>query len=113
MNNKTIIGIVLALVILVGLFLWLKPFNSGEPNSAAIGIEEEEMTQDLAVDHFFQNGVHTIEGTLDLPTPCHEIKSSVVVGSGDPVAVIITMTPEATGEICRQVIPNKLFSQQG
>lgn len=113
MSNKTVIASVIVLALLLAGFLWLSPFGDTpkETNEAPIGNGETNTEAgELRVDHFYADGVHTLEGTLTTPTPCHEIKSDVITETGDPVRVIVNLRTESVGEICTQVVTDKLWS---
>lgn len=116
MNNRSIWGIIVVLVlILLAIFYWWNPFGPAEEepiptgeNQAAVGAVVSP--GQLPANHYFSAGRHTIQGSVSLPTPCHELSTEVFVAESAPVQVRIDFKTTLTSEICAQVITDKFFS---
>lgn len=65
--------------------------------------------QVLSVDHYFENGTHTLKGILTVPTPCHEIVSQVTVMESYPEQVVIDLKEQGASDFCIQVITQMPF----
>ncbi|HEY4493543.1 MAG TPA: hypothetical protein VJB98_02900 [Candidatus Paceibacterota bacterium] len=108
MSNKTVIGIVAVLIVILGLVWWglsdkQEVINEPVDNGS-------EVTQDsLTVDHYYEDGKHTIEGTITLPTPCHTITGEAIVAESMPEQITIKLTTKAGEGICTQVLADKFF----
>lgn len=61
--------------------------------------------------HTYLNGKHTLEGAIELPTPCHELVTETEVKESSPEQVLIKFTVEApeTDVFCIQVIDQGKF----
>lgn len=66
----------------------------------------------IPVSHSWEGGVHTYRGVLTIPTPCHRIRSSVVIAESFPEQVRIDLKRENSGQICIQVIAEAPFVVQ-
>ena len=115
MNNRSIWTIIIVLVlVLLAIFYWWNPFGGSQEeqvpveNQAAVG--EVTLPAPLAANHYFSEGRHSIQGSVSLPTPCHELSSEVFVAELAPVQARIDFTTTLTSEICAQVITDKFFS---
>src|SRR3989344_9605540 len=112
MNNRSIWGIVIILIlILLAIFYWWNPFGPSQEeqvpdeNQAAVG--EVSSPEPLAANHYFSDGQHTIQGSVSLPTPCHELSHEVFVAESAPVQVRIDFKITSASEICTQVVTNR------
>jgi hypothetical protein len=66
--------------------------------------EQKEPLVILTAKHAFRDGMHTIVGEYDLPSPCHILDTRAVVSpDGKNVTVDFTVTAPS-GEMCAQVI---------
>lgn len=112
MSNKSIVAIVVIVLLLAGGILWLVPFgNPAEENDNEV--VELPGPEVVRVNHFFENGLHTVEGTITLPTPCYSLETNVAVtkatDDGSDKAVLNFVATSGTG-VCTQVIADKFFS---
>jgi|SRR3989344_7001890 len=113
MNNKTIIGILLVLVAIGGLAWWGlrdKPVETPVEDVGANPTNPESLT----VNHYFENGKHTIEGTMTMPTPCHTLTSEVTLAPRSSPSevgeqIMIKFTTKAGEGMCTQVLADKFF----
>jgi len=111
MSNKTVIAVIIILIGLVAGFLYLMPF--GDPEEGVLNGGGEEIVfnpGELSVDHFFADGVHTVDGTVDLPTPCHQLDHEVLVAESFPEQVSINFSTTKSDGLCTQVLTSKIFS---
>lgn len=107
MSNKVVLLIIIILLVILGLIFW-NPFGS---NDDLVNVPPADVqNQIVTANHFYTNGTHTIEGTITLPTPCHELRSDVVIAESMPEQVTINFTTSNDTEICTQTIANKFFS---
>lgn len=110
MNTRAVIAIfVIAVLVLAGYLFWPSGSNDGEDQLIKAdnpSVVEEE----YAIEHTFDEGVHTISGIVNLPTPCHELAENVSVAESFPEQVFIDLTTVDTGGICIQVIDPREFS---
>lgn len=59
--------------------------------------------------HSYQEGTHTYEGTVALPTPCHRLLSNYQVAESQPERITINLMTRYQGESCAQVITDRPF----
>lgn len=59
--------------------------------------------------HFFADGVHTIAGSVVLPTPCDLLESSATVMESYPEQVRLEFSVINTAEFCAQVETEQRF----
>lgn len=110
MSNKSIVGIVVVLVLILGGTWWSLSKRGDEVNVPVDNNDEQTTTpQSITVNHYFDNGNHSIEGTLTLPTPCHSLSHEVTVAESSPEQVMIKFTTTPGEGICTQVLSDKFF----
>lgn len=116
MNNKTIIGIIVALLVVLGLAWWSLSDRSNsnkegevDNNTSVLGDQQSAPSGSLTVNHYFSDGSHTIEGTITLPTPCHTISHDVLVAESFPEQVSIALVTKPGAGLCTQVLADKFF----
>ncbi len=104
----------LAVVIIAGIvlgvfFFWPSNKNSNEDIIVddSLPVVDEERYE---VEHDFDDGIHTISGTVTLPTPCHELNENIRIAESFPEQVFVDLTTVNTGGICIQVIDERAFS---
>jgi hypothetical protein len=59
--------------------------------------------------HYYNNGVHTFAGIIDMPTPCHLLEASTRVLESMPEQVILDFKVVNNAELCIQVITPQRF----
>jgi len=111
MSNKAVIGIIIVLAAIGGLTWWSLADRQNQTEEPPVGGNGSDVTKDkLTINHYFDAGKHTIEGTMTLPTPCHSLTHEVEMN--DPLTtqdvVIKFMTAPGEG-ICTQVLSDKFF----
>jgi hypothetical protein len=109
MSNKTTIGIIGVLVVILGL-AWWSLSNKGE-EVAPPGDQSEQVASPPAVtvNHYFDNGSHSLEGTLTLPTPCHTLSYTVDIAKSLPEQVTVHFVTKPGEGLCTQVLSDKFF----
>lgn len=73
--------------------------------------DEPGSNNTIVAAHTYANGKHTLEGTVDLPTPCHELITETIVMESMPERVVVKFTvkaPEAD-TFCIQMISQGKF----
>ncbi len=60
--------------------------------------------------HFFVDGVHTLVGEIEMPTPCDLVETSATVAESYPEQVTINFNVINTAEFCAQVVTKQRFS---
>lgn len=115
MNNKVIIVIVIVVVLVfAGVFYYTtrdtSVQNDDDANQELPG--DEDLNQTVTAEHQFSDGVHTVVGEINLPTPCHVLDHEVEIRESFPEQVTISFTSESTAEVCAQVVTPAEFSVQ-
>ena len=110
MSNKVIVAIVVVLLIILGFFIFRGDKKVEAPSDVVV-VKEPVTGQIKAItaNHYFANGVHTLEGTMTLPTPCHEIDTDVAIAKSLPEQVIVNFRQVPGEGICVQTIADKFF----
>lgn len=93
----------MALLVLI-LFGFQKFFNRDLITEKQEMVISEEILPVLEIKEQYENGTYTFAGTIDLPTPCYSLKTSVAQVSQEEYQIQInTIAPEAD-VMCAQVI---------
>lgn len=118
MENRTI-ALVVALfaLIVVGMFTfaYLKNQELAEPAPPDEVTQEEEVAEPLygieriEATRFYIDGVHTLVGEIDMPTPCDLLETNAVVMESFPEQVRVEFTVINTADMCAQVITPQRF----
>ena len=108
MNNKTIVGVIVGLIVIGGLAWWGLSGRTEAPSGDVAG-DQTTQPASLTVNHYFDNGSHTIEGTITLPTPCHSLTTEALLAEPYPEQVTITFATAPGAGICTQVLADKFF----
>lgn len=106
------IGILVLVAILFGLSQFLGDDLEDTVSSDDPGVEEPaDSTPPITITakRQFENGVHTIAGTLDMPTPCHLLDWGIIVAESFPEQVTVAFTLDSQAEACAQVITEGRF----
>lgn len=59
--------------------------------------------------HFYIDGVHTLVGEIDMPTPCDLLESSAIVAESFPEQIGVNFTVVNTADTCAQVVTPQRF----
>ena len=119
MNSKGV-GLVVVLIALIGLGIY---FFGGVNDFAQFDNVEEAPTDDrssvdtndtvdetvMLVAYTYVGNIHTYIGEINLPTPCHELDSEVIIAESFPEQVSINFTIASEVEMCAQVITPEPF----
>lgn len=108
MSNKTTIAIIVVLVIILGLVWWSLGSKEGEVLPADI-TNVATLPDSITVNHYFENGSHSLEGTLGMPTPCHTLDYNTIVAESAPEQVTVNFTTKPGEGLCTQVLSDKFF----
>jgi hypothetical protein len=119
MNQKTIILVVVLFVLLIaGMFIYAGMKQQDLAESPTLVEEPTSPTSDevphpgitrITAKHFYIDGVHTIAGVLEMPTPCDLVETDVVVMESMPEQVRIDFNVINTAETCAQMITEARF----
>ncbi len=111
MNNKTIVGTILGLLIVLGLVYWsLSNYDKrNDLDKVDTTPVVNQAPTSLTVNHYYNNNSHTIEGTMTLPTPCHTLSHTANVAESSPEQVSIAFVTKASEGLCTQVLADKFF----
>jgi hypothetical protein len=118
MDKRSIILVVsfLALVV-VGMFIYayLKRAEITAPAPVAPAASEVEVgtpypnVTRIEAKHFFIDGVHTLVGQVELPTPCDLLETGSVVKESMPEQVELQFSVINNAESCAQIITAQRF----
>jgi hypothetical protein len=78
-------------------------------DSPGVGGPEGSTPDAIIVEHSYNNGTHTLAGTISLPNPCYGLKTDVAVEGSSHAILDITTTPPEPDQMCIQVIDEREF----
>ncbi|HEY4479019.1 MAG TPA: hypothetical protein VI981_01515 [Candidatus Paceibacterota bacterium] len=113
-SGKKVIVIILC-VIAVALIGWGFYYSNKVKNSEEVVTQEppKEDGSELAVTvntkHQYKNGVHTLAGQMDMPTPCHLLESKATKDTVQTSKFAIEFTSTEKGGGCIDVITPRPF----
>lgn len=86
------------------------PKGGGNQSTTKISIKTNQLTLRAT----YENGLLKYSGTIQLPTPCHQLKDQTVVMESYPeqVRIQFVVEPPPSGTVCAQVITPKGFSKE-
>lgn len=113
--NKTalygVIALVVAAALIFGYTLISAPTDeqtAGEdPTSEQPMSNREERT--ITAQHQYVEGLHTVAGIVDMPTPCHQLIAEPFLLGEDAGQAEIRFTSSVEGDVCAQVITPARF----
>ncbi|PJE74143.1 MAG: hypothetical protein COV02_00145 [Candidatus Terrybacteria bacterium CG10_big_fil_rev_8_21_14_0_10_41_10] len=108
MSKKNIVVLLLAIAVIIMAFIFLGKGDKSE-NLGDVKIDRNGIAQRITAKHLFENGVHTVAGDVDLPTPCHELTATATVLESFPEQVLIELKSKAGKGVCAQVVTPKKF----
>jgi len=117
MNQRAVImTIVLFFLIVLGMFTFafLKKteIDSAEQQKPSLDEQANAKYSDITrVDakHFYIDGVHTVVGELEMPTPCDLLESGSIVAESYPEQITLDFKVTNNAEFCAQVITPQRF----
>lgn len=108
-----VIGIIILILLLGGLWFYFGAVDTGVERVPEGEEETGYVPQIINAKHQYRDGMHTIAGEVDLPTPCHLLETGSVVEVREPEEDFATVNFTTTGgdEVCAQVITPARFIQ--
>ena len=116
-NTWLLVGLFVVIVIALGTGIY---FSVGKSDDTALPVVTQTSDEDIVdivdqlilVEHFYENGEHIYTGSIEVPTPCHNIKSEVTVQESFPERVNISLitVPPQDGRSCAQVVTDRVFT---
>lgn len=106
-NTKVVTMVALLVIVAIGLFAYTLISTPTETPSTERD-EVSEMQGDeriMTARHQYVDGIHTIAGVAEVPTPCHRLVAETFFTEGNPVGVEIRFNTLLEGEEC----PNQPF----
>jgi len=116
-NRKAImIAIVIFTLIVVGMFTFAF-MKKSELNSETYAEPIVEVPSDtpyasvtrVDAKHYFEDGMHTLVGEIELPTPCDLLEAESVVAESYPEQISIQFTVLNNARSCAQVVTSQRF----
>lgn len=117
MNKKTIILIVaLFALIVAGMFFYAQLKKNELQQVEVVQTADQPPAADpyssisqIDAKHYFIDGVHTLVGEVNMPTPCDLLEAQAVVAESYPEQVTIEFSVINTADTCAQVITTQRF----
>lgn len=105
-NNKTTVWIILAvlLALLIVGILVIRGKNTQEYTNNT-DTKEEMYDRTIDLKHQYKDGKHIFAGTIEVPTPCHQVSLNVTPGD----VAELNFEVKDSGGICAQVITDANF----
>jgi hypothetical protein len=116
-NTRAVAFVVVLVLLLLGVFfytLWQQPNSdySETVNTDPTPVSEETPASDarrITAQHQYVDGLHTIAGTAQVPTPCHDIVVEPVFLDNETVAELQFSTIADPSVICAAVVSDAPF----
>ncbi len=114
MDKRSIILVVsLFVLIIAGMFTFAYIKSTEIVETPTPVVEEVEVpyanVTRITAKHFFEDGVHTFVGELELPTPCDLLEANALVMESFPEQILLDFTVINNAEMCAQVITTQRF----
>lgn len=116
MNQKSIVlTVTLFILIVAGMFIFAHLKKSEieqtpiatEPTPAEV-VPYADITR-VDAKHYFIDGVHTLVGELNMPTPCDLLEANATVMESYPEQVIVDFNVINNTDTCTQVVTSQRF----
>lgn len=116
-KRTTILVSTLFILVIVGMFIFTYMKSQELPNDS-LPVTEPEPTAvtpneygvtNISAKRFYEDGVHTIVGEIDMPTPCDLLETNAVVMESMPEQVRFEFTVLNTADSCAQVVTPQRF----
>jgi hypothetical protein len=107
-NTKAVSLVVMLILVAVGLFVYTlvtAPTSDEVKNDVTQATSEENEIKLITAKHQYIDGVHTIVGKSELPTPCHRLVTEPFFLDSGTNEVEIRFNTLLEGEAC----PNEIF----
>lgn len=117
MSQKTIgISIALFIMIVVGMFVFAYLKKTEVSNTPATTVEKEQNGEvkyaaitRITAKHYFEKGVHTLAGEIEMPTPCDLVEADARVMESFPEQIAIDFNVINNAEVCVQQMTMQRF----
>lgn len=104
-TKKTTIWTIVA-VLLVLLIIGILGIRANQKETEIVN-QEQEQTIEKTVDvkHQYKDGKHIFAGTVQVPTPCHQVEATITPGT----VAELNLNVKDSGGVCAQVITDANF----
>ncbi len=112
LHKPALVLVALLVLVAAGLFVWTltrTPQTPTEPPVATTSPQDTEEGEVLTAQHQFKDGIHTVAGTLQVPTPCHRVATEPFFTGSARDTVEIRFTTSSQDEMCAQVLTDARF----
>ncbi|KKS84710.1 MAG: hypothetical protein UV60_C0016G0011 [Parcubacteria group bacterium GW2011_GWA2_43_11] len=101
-NTKVVTLVVLLGIVAVGLFFYTLVFSPTEISSPAPDQVQSGQTEEriMTARHQYLDGIHTIAGVTEVPTPCHKLVAETFFTETNSTGVEIRFNTLLEGEEC-------------
>lgn len=110
-KNKLILIISILIAILLIIFFATRFQGGDEPQpveTAPFEVDENGLVTKLNVKRQYKDGIHTIVGEIEVPTPCHSVSATALKGEGNTVFIDVASVKDGD-EVCVEVISSETF----
>lgn len=116
LNKRAIIfTVAIFFIVIAGMFLFA--FMQQDEGSNDATVDTNEQTEDdryanitrIDAKHFYEDGVHTLVGEVQMPTPCDLLEATANVAESMPEQITIEFSVVNNAEFCAQVITSQRF----
>lgn len=107
-NTKIVALVVVLVCIAAGLFIYTlisAPTEITQPTDEQATSTQQNDDRILTAKHQFADGLHTIAGKTEVPTPCHRLVAEPFFTEGSPIGVEVRFSTLLEGETC----PSQLY----
>ena len=118
MSQKSIILVVTLFALIIGGMFMYAHLNKAELQEESVIVQEEKPQTEtvpyaditrIDAKHYFIDGVHTLVGEINFPTPCDLLEAESTVLESFPEQVIIDFSVINNTEVCTQVVTAQRF----
>lgn len=111
-RNTTIYLLAVVILVLIGFALALSslPENSNNQDDTGHENNQEVSSVYMALEHGYIADANTFSGSVESPTPCHELLTDAEISGSSPEQITLKLRTEDSGETCAQVVSEKDFT---
>lgn len=107
-STSIIVGVT-AVAVAFALFIFVSSMFSQRDSQESQLTQEPPIAEErpqviLTAKHAYRDGIHTVVGEFELPTPCHILETAVSVSGDGKSAIIDYAVSSKDAEVCPQVI---------
>ena len=99
-----IVGIIGVLFIL----MFFLPYFFGD-QSTTITDADEDMMETIGVLYQYKDGIHKYKGALNMPTPCHALRTQVVTDDVSKEQITLSFEAVSTAPACAKAVTPQTF----